>query len=497
MKTNLFFVSQTILRHLYCGHANFLANLKPVSLHLYTNLPLVSGTSRIAIILLAPLCSSQGSDLLAYLRESKVNINLDYHETHVPIFLQTVDTSVFATETFKSDIHHLINPGINPSPLITNQIKTIKSMYTDLQNLISRRNKYLDPLTDKPDKPCQISMQIFSNKFAKYIVDELSIIRKDLPDPNIDLSTDNQHSKRVSSLLMQCLIDLTKIFQNLNAEILELENYINLRSTPTTYIAAQSSPCLEPDFNEHITIQNTKATSSGLLVYLKIIQYKPTIHAYKLIPTPYFGYNLDLTHTYLIDGKLAKCDCIYENHELLTGCTCLPLNQNCDEAIISNDIFKIFNECPIVKTLIEGPRPTLTGILFPSFYAFTLENSSLDLLTPNTPSNFPFHIQSNKKFIITYMGKRLSYRATNAEIEDSMQTLPLSKPNLEKLQYILSPMSLSDIYKYISISLASLTGLIILPLFFCICVKRCNCKFSTFSNADKRRPINLTLNKLY
>lgn len=95
------------------------------------------------------------------------------------------------------------------------------------------------------------------------------------------------------------------------------------------------------------------------------------------------------------------------------------------------------------------------------------------------------------------MGKRLSYRATNAEIEDSMQTLPLSKPNLEKLQYILSPMSLSDIYEYISISLASLTGLIILPLFFCICVKRCNCKFSTFSNADKRRPINLTLNKLY
>ena len=411
--------------------------------------------------------------------------------------MQTVDTSIFATDTFKSDLNHLISPGIKPSILIQNQIKTIKSLYANLKSLVEKRNSFLDPLTPLTTEPCQISMQIFSDKFAKYIVDELSIIRNDLPDPTTDLSTDTQHSRRVSSLLMQTLIDLNKIFQNLNSEILEIENYINLKPTPTTYNVAQNSSCLEPNYNEQIFIQNTKPTSSGILVNLKIIQYKQSRNSFKIIPTPYFGYNLDLTDIYLVDGKLANCDCIYENNELMTGCTCLPLEQDCDAAITANDIFQIIKKCPIVKTTIQSPRPTLTGMLFPSYFPFQLEDSTLNLLTPDTPLNCPFHVESNKKFIITYMGRRLSYRAQNTDITDNVQTLPLAKPLLDKLEYNLTPLTITKIYEYVSISLASFIGLIFIPLFICICIKKCNCKIYSHSLNDKRRPVNFTLTKLY
>ena len=95
-------------------------------------------------------------------------------------------------------------------------------------------------------------------------------------------------------------------------------------TTPHTFLAIQNSPCIDKLAKEKLHILNTKASPTGLMIYINVVQYKHSLHTYSLIPTPYFGLELNLTNVFLIEDKLAKCSCIYEDSYVHTGVPVYP-----------------------------------------------------------------------------------------------------------------------------------------------------------------------------
>ena len=445
--------------------------------------------------LIAALLASVHADLAPFLKQKQVIINVDYSEIHTSLFLKTVDQSLFKTETFTNNLEKLMYPALNPPTDIVEQIKTIKSIYADLNALFKKRKTLLGNNAQKPE-PCQVTYQLFTETSAKQIINEINLIVSDLPDVTTDLSID-KHAKKTSALLMQALLDLNKIHLYLTNEILELESLINYLTTPHAFLAIQNSNCIEKNANEKVQISQVDASPNGLTVHITVLQYRHSINTYALIATPYFGFSLDLQDVYLIDDTLAKCNCLFNDGYISTGCICSPLDEACNSAITLNQILEIFNICPIIPAPMQGPQPTLTGVLFPSYYPFTLKNSDLTHLLPPPSSNYPFHVTSSHKFEITYLGRKLQFQAASSEIPDSVEQPNFPADILDKIRIKYSPVSTSLLYEILTYSLLGLTGLLIVPLLLLLSLRKTNLRNNiTIHNPEARRPVNLTLAKL-
>ena len=437
---------------------------------------------------------SVSAELLPYLKKEKVLINIDHSEVHTSLFLKTVNLNIFKTEPFTKGLEKLMSPGINPPPSITEQLNTIKSIYTDLNNLFERRNKMLGTHINNPES-CQVIYQIFSDAYATHIVQELLLIVSDLPDPTTDLS--KNLTKKTNGILMQALLNLNKIYLYLNNEVLELENVINYITTPHTFLAVQNSACIDSLANERIHITHTQASPNGLIIFMNIIQYKHTLNTYSLIPTPYFGFTLDLTDVFLIDDNLAICTCIYTDTYVRTGCVCSPLEQTCNQAIEENNIMLMLDNCKIIPEQTFGPQPTITGVLFSSYLPFTLEGSDLDHQIPPPSFELPFHVSSRNKFEITYQGRKLHFQAASAIPADSIEIPEISPEVLQQIKNKLNPISPTFFYEVLTYTLACLACLFLIPLIILL-----TCKNPTIlnnirvSNPSDRRQVNLTLTKL-
>ena len=391
------------------------------------------------ILCLITVSIAVAAELQPYSKKGKIIINIDHAEYHTSLFLTVVDHNLFKTQTFTKGLEKLMFPGIKPPPTIVEQITTLKGIYTDLNSLFDRRNKILGSHVLKAD-PCQVTYQIFSNSFATHIINELLLTVADLPDPTTDLTTNQIQAKKASALLMQALLDLNKIYLYLNNEILELENVVNHMTTPHTFQAIQNSLCIDKLANEKLHILNTKASTTGLMIYINVVQYKHSLHTYSLIPTPYFGFVLNLTNVFLIEDKLAKCSCIYEDSYVHTGCACLPLEENCNKAIENNNVLLILDSCSIIPEQNTGPQTTLTGVLFPTYSPFTLPEADIDHALP--PPSFPllFHLTSSKRFKITYQGRKLLFQAASADSTDSVELPNITAEDLQEIKLKLSPL---------------------------------------------------------
>jgi len=352
------------------------------------------------ILCLISVITTVTSELQPYSKKGRIIINIDHAEFHTSLFLKVVDHNLFKTENFTKGLEKLRFPGLKPPPTMVEQIKTINSIYADLNTLFDRRNKILGTQAPKTD-PCQVTYQIFSNSFATHIINELLLIVADLPDPTTDLTSNQIQAKKASALLMQALLDLNKIYVYLNNELLELENAVNHINTPHTFLAIQNSPCIDKVANEKLHILYTKASSTGLTIYITVIQYRHSLNTYSLIPTPYFGFVLDLTNVFLIEDKLAKCSCIYEDSYVHTGCACVPLEEKCNQAIENNNVLLMLDSCEIIPEQSVGPQTTLTGVLFPTYFPFTLPGANIEheLPPPHFPSRSISHRQKDLKLL--------------------------------------------------------------------------------------------------
>jgi len=189
---------------------------------------------------------------------------------------------------------------------VTLQIKTITDLYTLLSNTLDIRQKYTNPKIQKQENKCENLMEIFRDATASYLVNEIEILSKDLYPASQDIS-DISKSQRTTSILMQVILNLNEIISHVQHETTELENYSNYRTTDNTLLAIQNSSCIEKTLMESISVIGFLPTATGLSVSLTINQFESSENTFSIVSTSYFGRELDISNTYLINENLFKC----------------------------------------------------------------------------------------------------------------------------------------------------------------------------------------------
>ena len=100
--------------------------------------------------------------------------------------------------------------------------------------------------------------------YAKRLTEELQLLQADLPALSPNLKDDEVTLQAISGILMQVILDLQIIITSLYEELQELESYVNLQRTKTTYILIQNLSCSHSELHEHIYINNVQPNRSWL-----------------------------------------------------------------------------------------------------------------------------------------------------------------------------------------------------------------------------------------
>ena len=417
---------------------------------------------------MTPSCRT--ADLQPFYKEKQVFINPEFHQRAIEIFLKVADYDLFKNEKFILDLKKFLSPGINPSDDIKLQIKTISKLYSKLSNSFKFRDKYLNPEIENLIKPCQLSIQIFPDETAAYLIQEMSILSKDLYSPSTDIS-DTSKSQRTSSILMQVILNLNEIISLVINEATELENYANFQPTENIYLNIQNSSCIEPNLMEHVKITENIPTKTGVRVSLTIIQFKQSMNTFSIIPTSYLGKEVDFTNTYLINEKLFKCQCLFSDKQILTGCECVPFDEKCSKALINNNLIEIFNNCPFTQTKVSIPRITYTGILFPYYTPFTISQSTTINKIPQQPTNLPFHITTANALTTSFNQHELTLQSNHHTESESIDILNLNEEERESLENFMMPISWENILTYVSWAMGGTLGILIIPIIICASIK--------------------------
>ena len=429
--------------------------------------------------------------LQPFYKKQPVTINKNFDQRTINLFYQVNNIEILSSETFTKNILKLIKPGKNIPNEILIQTKTITEQYTTLNQSLYKREKYLNPSLVKDSQNCEIVIEIFKDSTATYLLNEIAILAKDLPDQNTDIQADTNTRQRTSGILMQAILDINEIIFLLNAEIAELENILNHVVSENILVAIQESSCIKNTLMEKIEITKVITTKTGLMVRTLIYQFEHTNNAYDIVPTSYLGKHIDFTNTFLIEDHLTTCNCLYNTDNIYTGCTCSPFNQKCSTAIIANDIKTLITDCPFIQTQNHLPLLTYTGILFPSYQPFTIENSEILNSIPSNP-DLPFHLQTPNPVNIATKHNKLTLQAAT-KLPEELQTLNLSSEDLNLLTNFMIPIKFTNILNYVSWSIGGFSIIILFPL---ICGLVCHFKKYKSPNPvdnNQRRAVQLKL----
>ena len=430
-------------------------------------------------------------NLQPYYKIQPVTLNKHFNKHALSLFYKVNNVGIITSENFSKDIQRLIKPGRNIPPEILSQTKTITDQYTILNHTLYKTEKYLNSNRIKEQTNCEITFQIFKDSTATYLANEIAILAKDLPEQTADISSDINIKQRTSGILMQAILDINEIIFLLNKEIAELENLFNHQVTENTILAVQDSSCIQSTLMEKLKITNVIATKTGLMIEIIIYQFQPSENTFAITPTSYLGNQIDFTNTFLINDQLTTCECTFIDDNIYTGCTCSPFNQQCTKAILSNKIKNLISNCPFIQTQNPLPVLTYTGILFPSYKPYSIQNSQISNSIPLQP-DLPFHIQTSNPANIAIKDNIMTLQAAH-NLPEELQSLTLSEDDFELLTNFMRPLDLSNIINYISWSMGGFSIIILIPIIFCFIfkLKQHNNKSSTYNNS--RRSVNLKL----
>ena len=432
-------------------------------------------------------------NLQPFYKKQPVTINKNYNQRTINLFYQVNSIEILASDAFTNNIKKLIKPGNNIPDEIKIQTKTIEEQYNALNESIAKRTKYLNPNIIKEPQKCEIIIQLFKESTAKYLLNEIEILVKDLPAPNSNIQVDTNTRQRTSGILMQAILDMNEIIFLLNSEIVELENILNHQVTEHIMMAIQDSPCIKSTLMEKLTITNVISTKTGLTISISINQFEHTKNAFEITPTSYFGKHINFENTFIIHDQLSTCHCLHQDNKIYTGCKCTPFNPKCSNAILSNTIKKLIKDCPFIETKTQLPTLTHTGVLFPAYSPFTIENSDLLNSIPTNPE-LPFHVQSNNPIHINTKDSIITLQsATN--LPEKIQTLTLTQEELNLLTDFMIPIPITNILTYISWGIGSFSLIILLPI---TCGIICYYKKRNIQNIDntQRKTVSLKLTPL-
>ena len=175
---------------------------------------------------------------------------------------------------------------------------------------------------------------------------------------------------------MQVILNLNEIISHVQHKTKELENYYNYRTTDNTLLAIQNSSCIEKTLMESISVIGFSPTATGLSVSLTINQFESSENNFSIVSTSYFGRELDISNTYLINENLFKCKCLFLHQQILI----LPIYWK-----------------PTLHT-----QTHTHGVLFPFFTPFTVTDSTLNNKLPQQQTNLPFHVTTGNPIKIAF-----------------------------------------------------------------------------------------------
>jgi len=429
--------------------------------------------------------------LAPFYKQNQVNINKAHVQHDIVLYIKIVDPTYFGSESFKENIIKFTSPNVKLNPAITKQTQTIKSQYSTITNLLLLQNKYLnEDILFSPENQCQIETNVFLDSYAKRLTEELHLLQADLPALSPNLKDDEITLQAVSGILMQVILDLQIIITSLYEELQELEAYVNLQTTKTTYFLIQNSSCLNPELHEHIAVNNVQPSKSGLIINLKVVQFQPTNNAFTLIATNYFQNQVNLKNTFLISEQLETCNCLYNKNQVYTGCQCSKYNPNCAAALNENNIKNIIYNCEWIPSISHFPQPTLNGMLFSTYVPYTLKGTSLETLNPNQDYSLPFHVVSSNQFKISYKNVELIYQTQKKLDAETIEILDTDQDTIDLLENTFQDLTWPDIVTYLSLTLAGSATFTMVATIIGFYVKKQNYKAPYSSK--QRRPVTLT-----
>ena len=179
------------------------------------------GVSSLLMILIYPAVHLQ-TTLQLYYQDSICNINSEHEQHRISIDFQVIDYEIFV-ENYQGIISAFTKPGRSLSPEITSLITTMTNQHNKISNLFGIRDKYLKTRAPLETTPCTLPMSIFSLETAKELLQELTILKKDLPESTTMLTSQAAETPMVESLLMQVTVNLRLITNLLNSELIELQ----------------------------------------------------------------------------------------------------------------------------------------------------------------------------------------------------------------------------------------------------------------------------------
>ena len=446
------------------------------------------------VLLLTLIYSTVQSDLQLYYKDRVHHINTEHEQHRITIDFQVLNYETFATP-YQSIINAFTKPGRSISPEITSLIATMTNQHNKISNLFNIRDKYLKAQSQLSSTSCTTSMSIFSLETSKELLQELTILKDDLPAASTVLSSQATETPMVESLLIQVTVNLRLIKNLLNSEIIELQFLTNGHVSDKLIFTAQNSSCLNSEKKDKFFIKSIRPYATGLQIQLDVFQYDMLENGFSLIATPIFNKKLDLNNTFEMAGTLQTCTCVAKFDNVLTGCTCDEFSLDCKTALLNRDFLQIFSTCPMTTTDETFPIMTQTGLLFPKYMPFQLDQTSLTNLIPLQDMFLPFHVTSSKVFKIKNHKSSLVYRPPPNILTESIDLINMGQDVIDHLNHMTKDTPYEKILNYVSYALAILSALLLIPLSILSYLrsKRNNKDTLQLNRPIVRRPVNFSI----